>query len=199
MSTVTAENRSAGGPAREGTARERLLRAADELFYAEGINTVGIDRVIEHAGVAKATLYSAFGSKDELIRAYLMRRHERRVARIERHRGRHEEPRARMLAVFDALHELITGPDWHGCPFLSATGEARTDTTVKEVASITWDYTLACFVEDATALGVADPAELAERLVVVYEGAVVATQVKNDRAAAQRARSIAEMVIDAAV
>jgi hypothetical protein len=104
-----------------------------------------------------------------------------------------------MLAVFDALHELITGPDWHGCPFLSATGEARTDTTVKEVASITWDYTLACFVEDATALGVADPAELAERLVVVYEGAVVATQVKNDRAAAQRARSIAEMVIDAAV
>ena len=51
------------------SAREKLLAAADELFYAEGIHTVGIDRVIERAGVAKASLYSAFGSKDELVRA----------------------------------------------------------------------------------------------------------------------------------
>jgi len=50
-----------------GSARERLLAAADELFYDEGVHTVGIDRVIERAGVAKATLYSAFGSKDALI------------------------------------------------------------------------------------------------------------------------------------
>ena len=56
------------------SARERLLRAADELFYEEGIHTVGIDRIIERAGVAKATLYSAFGSKDELVRAYLRER-----------------------------------------------------------------------------------------------------------------------------
>ncbi len=53
------------------SARERLLAAAQELFYEEGINTVGIDRVIERAGVAKASLYDCFGSKDELICAYL--------------------------------------------------------------------------------------------------------------------------------
>ena len=53
------------------SARERLLAAADELFYEEGVHTVGIDRVIEHAGVAKGSLYNTFGSKDELIRAYL--------------------------------------------------------------------------------------------------------------------------------
>ena len=57
-------------------ARERLLTAANELFYTEGVHTVGIDRIIERAGVAKATLYSAFGSKDELIQAYLARRYE---------------------------------------------------------------------------------------------------------------------------
>ena len=57
-----------------GRARERLLAAADELFfYEEGIHTVGIERVIERAVVAKASLYNAFGSKDELIRAYLTR------------------------------------------------------------------------------------------------------------------------------
>ena len=53
------------------SARERLLTAANELFYAEGVHTVGIDRVIERAGVAKASLYNTFGSKDELVRVYL--------------------------------------------------------------------------------------------------------------------------------
>ena len=59
------------GPAAKPSARERLLTAADELFYQEGVHTVGIDRVIEQAGVAKASLYNTFGSKDELVRAYL--------------------------------------------------------------------------------------------------------------------------------
>ena len=57
--------------------RERLLEAAGELFYAEGVQSVGIDRVIERAGVAKASLYSTFGSKEELVRAYLDERHAR--------------------------------------------------------------------------------------------------------------------------
>ena len=61
---------------RRPSPRERLLKAADELFYAEGINSVGIDRVIERADVARASLYSTFGSKDELIRGYLEHRME---------------------------------------------------------------------------------------------------------------------------
>ncbi|HUR73192.1 MAG TPA: TetR/AcrR family transcriptional regulator [Sporichthya sp.] len=198
MSTVTARRSSAENlTERSGTARERLLKAADELFYAEGINTVGIDRVIERAGVAKASLYSAFGSKDGLIRAYLLHRHELRKARIQRHLAKHVEPKARMLALFDALDELITGPLWRGCPFIAATGEARTDDTVNEVAAITRAYTRQCFVDEAVALGLADPGALAGQLVLLYDGAVVAAQVL-DRTAAARARAIAELVIDSA-
>jgi AcrR family transcriptional regulator len=193
MSTVTAERAPAD---RGATARERLLKAADELFYAEGINTVGIDRVIEHAGVAKASLYSAFGSKDGLIRAYLMRRHEFRVSRIERHRSRHTDPRARMLAIFDAFDEVINSSRWRGCPFLAATGEARTDATVNEVFGITRDFTRECFLAEATALGIADPGALADQLVLLYDGAVVAAQGRVDPGAAARARSVAELVID---
>ncbi|MDB6107950.1 MAG: TetR family transcriptional regulator, partial [Gammaproteobacteria bacterium] len=70
------------GSAPRVSARERLLAAADELFYENGINTVGIDRVIERAGVAKASLYDCFGSKDELVRSYLQARSEARQARI---------------------------------------------------------------------------------------------------------------------
>lgn len=192
MSTVTAEQRAAE---RGGSARERLLKAADELFYAEGINTVGIDRVIEHAGVAKASLYSAFGSKDGLIRAYLLHRHGIRQARIQRHLAKHTEPRARMLALFDSFHELITGPLWRGCPFIAATGEARTDETVNEVAAITRGFTRQCFLDEAIALGLADPGALADQLVLLYDGAVVAANFL-DRTAALRAREMAELVID---
>src|SRR5690348_10293890 len=60
--------------ARPPSARERLLDAANELFYAEGVQTVGVDRVVERAGVAKATLYTLFGNKDGLVRAYLAAR-----------------------------------------------------------------------------------------------------------------------------
>src|SRR6201992_4537579 len=79
--------------ARRPSARERLLDAADELFYEEGIHIVGIDRVIDKAGVAKASLYSTFGSKDELVRAYLVRRYERRRGRLGEWVDRQDQPR----------------------------------------------------------------------------------------------------------
>ncbi|GAA0625545.1 TetR/AcrR family transcriptional regulator [Sporichthya brevicatena] len=195
MSTVTPDR---GAPERAPSARERLLRAADELFYAEGVNTVGIDRVIEHAGVAKASLYSAFGSKDGLIRAYLDRRREARARRIERHRSRHTDPRARLLAVFDAFDELAHSPQWRGCPFLAATGEARTDATVNEVLGQARRETRQCFLEDATALGVADPESLADQLVLIFDGGIVGAQNPLDPSAAVRARALAELVIDSA-
>ena len=82
------------------SARERLLAAANELFYAEGVHTVGIDRVIEKAGVAKASLYNTFGSKDELVRAYLEIRRAGVVRRITQAVERYDTPRERLLAVF---------------------------------------------------------------------------------------------------
>src|SRR6202035_5145518 len=105
--------KSAKGPTpqeRSAAARARLLAAASDLFYAEGVHTVGIDRVIEHAGVAKATLYSAFGSKDELIRAYLGRRHQGWQERIDRKLAMYETPRDRLLGVFDWLSDAFAHP-----------------------------------------------------------------------------------------
>src|ERR1700760_3875575 len=101
-------------------ARERLLAAADELFYAEGIHTVGIDRVIERAGVAKATLYSTFGSKDGLIRAYLEARLDPRKARTPAPLAPLTTPRERILGMFDDLVGTCAKPDFHGCPFVNA-------------------------------------------------------------------------------
>src|SRR3982074_3187102 len=82
------------------SARDRLLAAADELFYAEGVHVVGIDRIIERAGVAKASLYSTFGSKEELVRAYLENHFRARQRSIARILAAHSTPRERILGVF---------------------------------------------------------------------------------------------------
>src|ERR1700712_1525754 len=110
-------------PART-SARERLLTAADELFYEEGIHSVGIDRIIERAGVAKASLYNTFGSKDELVRGYLQSRHEARQARLTTKLARYDDPRDRLLGVFDVMDELFAEPRFRGCAFLNASAEA---------------------------------------------------------------------------
>src|SRR3569623_1161990 len=108
----------------EGSARERLLAAANELFYEEGVHTVGIDRIIERAGVAKASLYSSFGSKEELVRAYLEGRHALRRKRIMAGLERCETPRDRLLGVFDVLAEVSSTPGFRGCAFYNASAES---------------------------------------------------------------------------
>ena len=107
-------------------ARERLLAAADELFYEGGTHAVGIDRVIERAGVAKASLYDNFGSKEELIRAYLEARHEARKARITARLERYATARERLLGVFDALADVMAQPSFRGCAFHGSDDGGRT-------------------------------------------------------------------------
>src|SRR3954463_188802 len=105
-------------PPERRPARERLLAAADELFYEGGIHSVGIDRIIERAGVAKASLYDCFGSKEELIRSYLNARHESRQQRITEGLKRFTTPRARLLGVFDVQSETFRAQNFRGCPFV---------------------------------------------------------------------------------
>src|ERR1700694_3618540 len=108
-----------GARTTELSARERLLAAADELFYAEGVHVVGIDRILERAGVAKASLYSIFGSKDELVRAYLERHFRGRQRRIASILAAYDTPRERLLGVFTEVEELLAGSQFRGCKFIS--------------------------------------------------------------------------------
>ncbi|MFT3768204.1 MAG: TetR/AcrR family transcriptional regulator [Minicystis sp.] len=183
----------------EGSARERLLAAAAELFYAEGINTVGIDRVIERAGVAKASLYSAFGSKDELVRAYLEQRDVARRARVAERLARHAKPRDRILAIFDLLGELAQKPDFRGCAFVNASVELASGESKARavcVASRAWMRQL--FIDLARELGAAKPDVLGRELSMLYDGAVVTASVERDPHAAVEARATAELLVDAA-
>jgi len=193
MSTVTSETRD------RQPARERLLAAADELFYEEGVHTVGIDRVIERAGVAKATLYSAFGSKDELIRAYLLRRHRARKERMTSGLAAYDTPRDRLLGVFDVLGESFATPGFHGCAFVNASAEARPGSPIEEVADEARAWVRSLFVELGRAAGAADPDALARQLQMLYDGAAVAARMDRDPGAATAARATAVTLVDQAI
>jgi AcrR family transcriptional regulator len=193
MSTTTAPL------ATKTSARERLLAAADELFYSEGINSVGIDRVIERAGVAKATLYSVFGSKEELVRAYLQERHDERAARYQRELQRFDTPRDRLLGVFDVLAESASLPTFRGCAFVNASAEAAPGSVVESVSDATRAWIRQLFLDLATDVGVTDPGRLAEQLAVLYDGAVVSAKMDRDPKAAVTARTIAATLLDVAL
>ncbi|GAA0472844.1 TetR family transcriptional regulator [Paractinoplanes deccanensis] len=183
---------------RKPSARDRLLAAADELFYAEGIHTVGIDRVIERAGVAKASLYSTFGSKDELVRAYLEGRHELRRTRLLKGLERYEDPRDRVLGVFEVLDELAGTPGFRGCAFYNASAEGTPGGPVQEVSDATRAWTRGLFVELARDAGAKDPHALADQLTVLYDGASVGAKMDRPSMAPQVARDMAEILLNAA-
>ncbi|XVU25959.1 TetR/AcrR family transcriptional regulator [Actinoplanes sp. CA-054009] len=191
---------SAASPstARKPSARERLLAAADELFYAEGIHTVGIDRVIERAGVAKASLYSTFGSKDELVRAYLEGRHGLRRGRLLKGLEKYEDPRERVLGVFDVLDELAGTPGFRGCAFYNASAEGAPGGPVQEVSDSSRAWTRGLFVELARDAGVKDPAAFAAQMVVLYDGASVGAKMDRPSMAPKVARGMAEILLNAA-
>jgi AcrR family transcriptional regulator len=181
------------------SARERLLRAANELFYEEGVHTVGIDRVIEKAGVAKASLYSTFGSKEALVQAYLAGRHESRKARITKKLAAATTPRARLLAVFDALEEYASEPTFRGCAFVLATAEGRTGAGVRRVCDQSRAWMRGLLTDLAAEAGAADPERLAQQMLLVYDGATVGSYMDDDPSVVKRARALATMLVDAAI
>jgi AcrR family transcriptional regulator len=182
----------------KASARERLLAAANDLFYSEGVQTVGIDRVIEHAGVAKASLYNTFGSKEELIRAYLESRHAGTTGRISRALERYDTPRDRLLGVFEAQAEVFGDPNFQGCAFVKASAEARPGSAA-DVATKgyrTWIRTL--FTELAEQAGAADPAALAQQLHLIYDGAALSARMDRTPTVAMASRAAAATLLDAA-
>jgi AcrR family transcriptional regulator len=181
---------------RRRTAKQRLLQAADELFYNEGIHTVGIDRVIARAGVAKGSLYYSFTGKDELVREYLTHRHGSWAERVTAGIEAHTDPRARILAVYDVLGTLFAQPDYRGCAFMNATAEAAPDSVEARAATTfrAWIHTL--FLDLATNADADDPRHLAEALVLLYDGAVATAQMDKTPEAARTARRTAELILD---
>ncbi|MDT5094689.1 MAG: hypothetical protein QOH60_4052 [Mycobacterium sp.] len=185
--------------AKRPSARERLLAACDELFYRDGVHSTGIDAVIERAGVAKGSLYYIFGGKDELVAAYLRGRHQAWRQRIESAQDDIDDPDEKILAIFDAIADYVSLPEFRGCPFENADAEApageRQGLATKEYR----DWLRQFFLELAADTGATESTALADALIVLYHGALTtATTAEPARAAALTAKRIARLTLAAA-
>lgn len=176
-------------------ARERLLAAADELFYEHGINTVGIDRVIEHAGVAKASLYDCFGSKEELIRAYLKGRGDKRQARLAERMASQTTPRDKILCAFDVLSDVVAQPNYRGCAFQRASAEAVDGGAIKSTCDELRAWIRSQFTQLAREAKVADPELMGQQLMLLYDGASASAYLDGNKNAPLGARAMAAALL----
>ena len=167
--------------------RDRILDAADRLFYAHGIQSIGVDAVVLEAGISKRTLYKHFGSREQLIAAYLARRGARQP----------EVPRpgdelAEILGVFKRFERWFASDEFRGCPFSNAIAELGGDAghPALKVARDVKARNTAWFELRLRALGAAHAASLATQLSILVEGSVaLAVQRKADGSAPQVARA----------
>src|SRR5579859_2442116 len=181
------------------SARKRLLDAASHLFYDEGVHTVGVDRIVERAGVAKATLYALFANKEGLVRAYLMGRDEGIRERMARRLARYTTSRERLLGVFDAQGLMFSEPGFRGCAFARANAEAPEGTSAEEVSETHRGWLRSLFIDLARDAGARDPEELGRQLMLLYDGAAVSAWMDHNPSAAQAARSVATALVDVAL
>ncbi|MCL2731275.1 MAG: TetR/AcrR family transcriptional regulator [Actinomycetia bacterium] len=178
--------------------RDRLLDAAAELFYREGIAT-GIDALCRAAGVSKRSMYQLFGSKDEVLAAALERRRPGVEARLMPGPGEPEGPRARILYVFEQLADVADSPDFRGCPFLAAQVELKDPGHPGSVVAARSKERMADFFRaEAERGGAARPDLLARQLMVVHDGASVRAGVGAEHLGDGLAADTAAALLDAA-
>lgn len=176
--------------------RTRLLDAAEALFYAEGIHAVGIDRVLERAGVAKASLYTTFGSKDALVAAYLEARRQGRQQRLVAAMDQAPTARLRILSMFDVLARNVAEPDYRGCAFARVAVEAEPGGAVRGVCDTARAWLYGQFREQAQLAGAPNAVQLARQLHMIYDGAAVSASVDGYRDAGTEAREMVVLLLD---
>lgn len=178
------------------TPAERLLEAAGTLFAREGIRAVGVDRVLSEAGVARASLYHAFGSKDGLIAAYITSQDEADRKKWENAVAGLDTPQGKVLALFDLAHSAAVTRRFRGCLYLNAATEFpdRAHPVRTPVAQHrAWlRELLADLVEQA---GARDVEGTAERILLVYDGAVAGSKLSRSTDPIALGKEMAERIL----
>ncbi|MEU2786949.1 MULTISPECIES: TetR/AcrR family transcriptional regulator [unclassified Streptomyces] len=181
---------------RKTKSEERILTAAAALFHTHGLRGVGIDQVLELSGVAKSTLYVHFRTKEELIAAYLRTTDDSWMAQLQEAAARAgDDPRDRLVGLFDALADAFDRHGFFGCPFVGAAIETDLDS---EARTITLQHTRrrqAWLTELSERAGAESPAALARHIGLLIDGALTSGRLLQDRAVVDEAKSAARRLV----
>jgi AcrR family transcriptional regulator len=182
-------------------ARERIIRTAYELFTRHGLNSVGVDRIVVEANVAKTTLYRHFRSKDDLAAQVLERHHQLWLEDwlAPKTLARGDSPAERLIAIFDSLEEWFADDDFHGCLLLNSLPETRERSSAARRAAIGGIANVYVLLERLTVeAGAREPERLARQIHLLMRGAIVAaTEGRADavRDAQEAARQLIEQAL----
>lgn len=180
------------------SARDRILRVASELFYMEGIRAVGIDRIIKQSGVAKASFYRSFATKDDLAVAYLESRDELKVEKLEKLRQMYPgSPKEQLGVLIRDVTEQMGMPDYRGCPFLNAAVEFPdpdhpAHIKLLDIQRSFWSRVL----ELAREGGARQPEELTAQLRMLYDGFVMKSYLDRSVSDPDYFRKAAELLLE---
>ncbi|MFE2425068.1 TetR/AcrR family transcriptional regulator [Streptomyces hokutonensis] len=199
--TTNAETADRGTKRRGGMqhltpAGVKVLETASRLFYEQGIRAVGVEAIADDAGVTKKTLYDRFGSKDDLIVAYLRARDGLWRSTLVKHvNGFDGPPEQKLLATFGALRDWMHTRSVRGCAFVNASVELPKEHPALEVAREQKAWFLAYLEDFAVQAHAKDPASLACQLLILHEGACIADFMRSVDQAIDRAEQMAAVLI----
>lgn len=154
-------------------ARQRLLDAATDLFYREGIHSVGVDRIIEEAGVTRATMYKQFDGKEGLVLAYLRGEDEGLRGLFAETGAATSDPEVLLGLVIAGIEQDIRQRHTRGCPFINAAAEYPNQGPVRDLIDGHREWFRSTLEQIATAAGLVDPTDVASSLVLLRDAALV--------------------------
>lgn len=175
---------------------ERLLDAATALFSDEGVRAVGIDKILRTADVARASLYSAYGSKDGLVTAYLDRLDFADRRRFAEFIAPIDDPADKVLALFDLAASSAPGSGFRGCRYLNAVTEFPEERTgMLTPVGAHRDWLRDTLAELLVAAGIEDAAATAEDIRLIYDGALAGAKFDADPGPIHRGRRLAARLL----
>lgn len=178
------------------SASEKILNAAERLFYEEGIQSVGIDRILKESGVAMNTLYKYFPSKDVLVEQYLKNRDIRWRKWFNSYIHSQASPKENILSLFDALNDWFHESDFRGCSFINAAGELGD--TKPDIYKISREHKENVYLDVLKLcldLNMANAEKIAKQLMILIEGAIVRAYLNGDQDAATYGKNIATVLL----
>ncbi len=176
-------------PPKDSDARDRLLRTASALFYAEGINSVGVDRIVSDSNVTRATFYRHFPSKQDLVLTYLQTVHDAIEARQSALVATTPEPRQLLQAVAADICEQIAGPGFQGCAFICAAAEFQDpEDPIHRAITAHRAWFLGTIRDAFAATSHAQPDDAARLYVMLRDGAMVGGHLGDSAAAIETFR-----------
>lgn len=181
--------------------QEKILQAAAELFYSQGIRATGVDAIVKAANTTKMSLYKYFPSKDELVLAFLRKRDEDfRAWFVGQVDAKADTPKAKLLAIFDVIGEWLAIPEFRGCAFINAAAEFPLEgNPVHQVSAEFYDHFRNYIADLAGQYGANSPDTLALQLSLLIEGAIVSEQMKRHSGSAEQAKQAAIVLIERSI